>query len=290
MILVTGATGQLGSATIAYLLKNTTADKIAALVRDENKAQHLKEKGIEVRIGSYDDIASLDRAFQGVNKVLLISGTDPNRVQQHKNVVDAAKKAGVKHLAYTGLSLKDIHTSAIKSIMESHFQTEDYIKESGLAYTFLHNTLYMDGIPMFAGEKVFESGIVLPAGNGKTPYALRREMGEAAANVLLQDGHDNKVYEITGSELYSYAKVAKTLSELSGKSIAYTDADARSFPEQLKQAGVPEFVAFLVAGFAADTKNNQFETISKDLENLLGRKPTNLEEGLKEIYNLPSQR
>ncbi len=286
MILVTGATGHLGSATIAHLLKNTTADKIAALARDGQKAQHLKDKGVDVRIGTYDDTASLDRAFQGVEKVLLISGTDPNRVQQHKNVVDAAKKAGVQHLVYTGLSLKDIHTSAIKSIMESHFQTEDYIKESGLAYTLLHNTLYTDGIPMFAGDKVFETGIVLPAGTGKVPYALRREMGEAAANVLLQDGHGNKTYEITGSELYSYADVARTLSELSGKDIAYTDANAPTFSEQLKQAGVPEFIAFLVTGFATDTKSNQFDSVSEDLESLLGRKPATLEAGLKEVYGL----
>ncbi len=284
MILVTGATGHLGSATIAHLLKNTTADKIAALARDEIKARDLNEKVVEVRIGTYDDIASLDRAFQGVGKVLLISGTDPNRLQQHKNVVDAAKKAGVKHIVYTGFSLKDIHTSALTGLLEANFQTEDYIKASGLRYTFLRNTLYTDGIPMFAGEKVFETGIALPAGNGKVPYALRREMGEAAANVLLQTGHDNNTYEITGNELYSYADVAKTLSGLSGKDIAYNDVDAETFPDQLKQAGIPEFVSYLITGYATDTKNNQFEAVSKDLERLLGRKPATLKEGLKEVY------
>src|SRR5690606_1690766 len=134
-----------------------------------------------------------------------------------------------RSIVYTGVSLKDVNTSAIKILMESHFQTEDYIKDSGLAYTFLRNTLYTDVIPMHVGEKVFETGILLPAGNGKVPYALRREMGEAAAKVLLQNGHENRTYEITGSELYSYTDVAQTLSELSGKSIAYTDVDATAF-------------------------------------------------------------
>lgn len=286
MILITGATGHLGAATITHLLKNTVADNIVAFARDENKAKFLKEKGIEVRMGTFDDLPSLERAVQGVEKVLLISGTDPNRLQQHKNVVDAATKAGVKQLVYTGFSLKDINASAAKQLNEDIFQTENYIKESGLTYTILRNTLYADGIPLFVGEGVFETGIILPAGNGKVPFALRKEMGEATANVLLQDGHENKTYEITGNELYSYTDVAKILSELTGKDIVYRDADATTFSDRLKQAGVPEFVVLLITGIATDIKNKQFEIISKDLEDLLGRKPASLKAALKAIYRL----
>ncbi len=286
MILITGATGHLGSATIEHLLKNTATNSIVAFARNENKAKHLKEKGIEVRIGTFDDTAALDRAMQGIEKVLLISGADPNRLQQHKNVVDAAKKAGVKHIAYTGITMKDINASSLKNFMESHFQTEDYIRESRLTYTFLRNAQYTEVIPMFTGERVFETGIHLPAGNGTSAFALRREMGEAAANVLLQNGHENKTYEITGSELYSYTDVAQILSELSGKKIAYTDVEATAFQEQLKQLGIPEFVILLTVGFATDNKNKQFEIATNDLEKLLGRKPTSLKDGLKEVYGL----
>lgn len=286
MILVTGATGHLGAATLKHLLKSTPVNNIAAFARDENKVAHLKEQGMEVRIGTFDDTASLDNAMQGIDKVLLISGVDPHRFQQHKNVVDAAKKAGVKHIAYTSISLEDVESSAIKSFMKSHFQTEDYIKQCGLPYTLLRNTLYMDGIPMFVGQNVLETGIYLPSANGKVPYALRDEMGEAAANVLLQDGHENKTYHITGSELYSYEDVAKELSSLSGKTVHYTDADASTFPDLLKQWGVPEIGIFIVSGFSEDIKNRQFEMVGKDLENLLGRKPTNLRDGLKQIFNL----
>ncbi|WP_339811975.1 SDR family oxidoreductase [uncultured Imperialibacter sp.] len=286
MILVTGATGHLGTATIEHLLKNTDASNIVALARDENKASELAEKGVIVRMGHFDDIASLDKAMEGVEKVLLISGLDPNRLQQHKNVVDAAKKAGVKHIAYTGVSIKDPSTSGVKPLMESHFETGDYIKKSGLTYTMLRNTLYTDGIAVFAGPQVFENGIYLPSGNGKVPYALRREMGEAAANVLLQPGHENKTYEITGSQLYSYADAAEALSVLSGKTVVYTDADADKFPGQLREWGLPEEVVFIVTGFSADIKNQQFERTTKDLEILLGRKPATLRDGLKEVYNL----
>ena len=141
MILVTGATGQLGTAVIPNLLKKTSAERIAALVRDESKASALKEKGVDIRVGSYDDRASLDRAMQGIEKVLLIAGTDEDkRLQQHQNVVDAAKKAGVKYIAYTSRNLKDPNTLANK-LMNGHFQTEDYIKECGLNYVLFSQCL-----------------------------------------------------------------------------------------------------------------------------------------------------
>ena len=201
MILVTGATGHLGTAVIEQLLQKTSANKIAALVRDENKASDLWEKGVTVHIGNYDDVASLDKVMSGIEKVLLIAGTDEeNRIRQHQNVVDSAKKAGVKFIAYTSRNLKDRNT-LVNKLMEGHFQTEDYIIESGLNYAVFRNVLYMDTIPQFVGgEKVFETGINLSAGEGKVSYALRSEMGEAIANVLLEDYGDNKIYQFTGSE------------------------------------------------------------------------------------------
>ena len=284
MILVTGATGHLGSAAISHLLKNTAADNIAAFARDENKAKDLKGKGIEVRIGSYDDISSLDLAMQGIEKVLLISSNGQHRLQHHKNVLAAAKKARIKHIVYTGIALKNIETAAIRPFMEDLIKTEDYIHESGLTYTVLRNTLYTGGNPLYAGEKVFETGIRLPAGNGKAPFALRREMGEAAANTLIQNGHENQTYTITGRELYSFKDVADALSALSGKTVNYTDADPVTFPAKLKEFGLPEIVVLLVSGFAADIKNHQFEIVTRDLEKLLGRKPAPLKESLKEVF------
>ncbi len=283
-ILITGATGHLGKGTIEFLLqKGVNANQIVALARDENKAKPLAEKGVEVRIGSFDDLASLEKATQGIEKVLLISGLDQNRLQQHKNVVDASKKAGVKHIAYTGVSMKDVSTS-FNPIMADHFQTENYIKENGFVYTFLRNNLYSDIVPMFAGEKVLETGILLPAGKGKVPFVLRNDLAEATANVLAQSGHENKTYELTGGDLHSFADIANILSELSGKNISYVDVDEKTFPDTLKQAGVPEVVVFILTAFSADIKNGQFEIEANDLEKLLGRKPTSLKELLKSVY------
>lgn len=285
-ILITGATGHLGRVVIEHLLTRTKAENIVALVRDESKAKDLQEKNIGLRTGSYDDLISLERAVEGVDKVLLISGLDANRLQQHKNIVDAAKKASVQHILYTGVALRDVTTSAIKAFMDDHFLTEDYIKESGLAYTFLRNTLYAEAVPMFAGEKAIETGIYLPAGDGKVPFVHRKDLGEATAKVLVEGGHENKIYQLTGGTLYSYSDVVRLLSEISGSEVSFTDADANTFPNTLRQSGVPEAAIFVVSGFTADVKNKQFEIESDDLERLLGRKPTALKEVLKEVYNV----
>jgi NAD(P)H dehydrogenase (quinone) len=287
MILVTGATGQLGTAVVKNLLKKTSANRIAAFVRDESKASALKGKGVNIRVGSYDDTASLDKAMQGIEKVLLIAGTDEvNRLQQHQNAVNAAKKAGVQCIAYTSRALKDRRTLA-NQLMEGHFQTEDYIKASGLNYTIFRNVLYMDTIPQFVGgEKVFETGIYFPTGHGQVPFALRSEMGEAIAHALLENGCSNRIYKLTGSETYSFDDVAATLSDLSGKKVGYTPAEKSAFETQMKERDTPEAMVQKVVGFLTDIKNGQEEEVSPDLENLLGRQPTSLKEGLKVLFNL----
>lgn len=286
MILVTGATGQLGTAVVKNLLEKTSANRIAAFVRDESKASALKEKGVDIRVGSYDDTASLDKAMHGIEKVLFIAGTDEdNRLQQHQNVVDAAKKAGVQCIAYTSRTLKDRNTIANK-LMVGHFQTEDYIKASGLNYALFRNVLYMDTIPLFVGERVFDTGIYLPTGDGGVPFALRREMGEAIAHALLESGCGNRIYKLTGSESYSFDDVAATLSDLSGKEVDYTPAEKSAFEAQMRERGVPETMVQRVVGFLTDIKNGQEEEVSPDMENLLGRKPASLKEGLKVLFNL----
>lgn len=287
MILITGATGHLGSVTIDFLLKKTSADQIAALVRDENKASDLKEKGVDIRVGNYDDIASLDAAMQSVEKVLLISGGEAdNALEQHRNVVDAAKKAGVKCIAYTSRNLKDRHALA-NELMKRHFQTEDCIKASGLNYAIFRNALYMDTILQFVGGgKVFETGINLPAGQGRVAYALRSEMGEAIASVLAEDDCANRIYKFTGNQSYTFSDVAAALTDLAGKEVKYTPVEKSAFKAQMKERGVPEPAIEKVVGFVTDIKNGQEEEVSSELEILLRRKPSTLYEGLKTLFKL----
>lgn len=285
MILVTGATGHLGGAAAEQLLKHLAPNEFAVLARDEKKAKPLSDKGVKVRIGDFDDQDSLEKALEGVSKVLLIPTIMPHRLEQNKRVADTAVKNGVEHIVYAGISHKNIDESVVEGL-DDHFKTEDYIRKIGLTYTFLRNNLYMDIIPFYAGENVFETGFYLPAGNGKVPFALRREMGEAAANVLLQHGHENKTYDIAGNALYSYQDVADALAKASGKQVTYTAAETAIFSQQLKEAGVTDFINSVVTGFNVDIRNGQFEIITNDLKRLLGREPANLEQGIFEVFGL----
>lgn len=287
MILVTGATGQLGQIVIEKLSEKIPTNQIAALVRDPAKAEQLKAKGVSVRVGDYHNGDSLLAAFQGVEKLLLISSNDFNdRLGQHKKAIDAAKKAGVKHVFYTGVTMNDINSSPLKPLLEEHYLTEDYLKASGLSYTFLQNSLYAEVIPMFLGENVVETGVFFPAGDGKVAYALREDLGEATANILLSEGHENQTYHLTGSETISFAEVAAALSELSGKEVSYINPENDVFEGALKQFGLPEPIIQMSVLFAAGIKNNDFNKTYGSLEKFLGRKPTDIKTYLKAAYKL----
>jgi NAD(P)H dehydrogenase (quinone) len=286
-ILVTGATGHLGSSVIETLLKKTSSDKISIITRKEEKRAEFQSKGFNAFLGSYDDIIALDNAMEDVDTVLLISSGDQgDRMQEHKNVIDTAKKKGVTHIAYTSRCLNDRNTLANKLMVE-HFDTEDYILASGLAYTFFRNILYMDTIPQFIGGKLaLEKGIFLPAGEGKVSFALRSEMGEAMANVLLEAKTKNKVYNFTGNKTYSFYDIANALSQLSGNEVKYSNVETTVFEGMMKQRNLPEPVIQKIVDFITDIKYNQEANIYNDLEIELGRKPTNLKDGLQLLFGL----
>lgn len=285
-IMITGATGALGSSVISRLLKKISPDQIHVLSRNDEKLNELRTKGFNAFKGDYDDVNSIARVMNGVDTVLLISaGDEGDRMQQHRNVIDTAKKSGVKNIAYTSRCLRDPET-LVNTLMLDHFNTEDYIKASGLNYTFFRNILYMDVIPLFVGRNVFESGISQPAGDGKVSFALRSEMGEAMANVLLNEPFENKTYKFSGKDAYSFYDIAAVLSDLSGIALSYTPADPENFSKRMIDNGLPESMVKKIVAFNADIKNNQEAEITSDLEIHLGRKPTALKEGLKHLFQL----
>ena len=286
MILITGATGHLGTAVLHTLLQNTPATQLAALVRDEQKATALQAQGVSIRVGTYADPAALDRAMRGVEQVLLISGGgEDEALQEHKNVVDAAKRAGVRRIAYTGRALKDPGT-LVNQLMVRHFETEAYIQSSGLTHILFRNILYMDVLPIFTGPKVLETGINLPAGAGKVSFALRSEMGEAIANVLLERNFTSRTYHFTGAKAYSFADVAAALSEAAGQPVAYTPVAEAAFAAGMRQRGVPEIAIERTLGFVADIRHGQESEVSPDLATALGRQPTSLRDGVRQLYKL----
>jgi len=284
MILVTGATGHLGSSVVHYLKNLIPSNKFAVLARNLEKAQPLTDSNIEVRFGDFNNINSLEKAFLGIETLVLISTMELNRLYQHKTVIDVAKQVGVKHIIYTSLAIHNIKTSAVEELMLSHFKTEEYIKQSGLDYTILRNTMYAEAIPQIIGKQVLDTGIQLSAGLGKVPYALRDEMGEAIANLLMQSGHKNKTYNITGSKFYSYQDIAEILSEVLGEKVNYYALENDEYISLLESFGLPKFLIYLTSGTVLDIKNNQYEIESSDLEKLLGRKTASLKSYLTQIY------
>jgi NAD(P)H dehydrogenase (quinone) len=286
MILITGATGPLGQAVIEQLTQKTAPDRVVAFVRDESKSASLKAKGVKLCVGSYDDVPSLERAMRGVEKVLLISGTEPDRNQQHQNVVDTAKKAGVQWIAYTSRVVKGQDTSK-NPLMEGHFATEAYIQQSGMSHALLRNALYMDVIPQFVGaEKVFETGIHLPTGSGKVSYALRRELGEATANLLASDRVETGIHELTGHEAWSYQDVADALTELSGKKVEYTPVEDAAFEAMMRARGLPEAVIQLSIAFHREVRSGLLDEVSPEMERWLGRRPASLKDGLRTLFEV----
>lgn len=276
-ILITGATGHLGHAVATQLLALVPAANVFALVRDAAKASDLADRGIQVRVGDYHDRASLDAALQGIDKVLLVSSSDFNdRLGQHKNVVDAAKAAGAQHILYTGVTMTDINASPLKPLLGSHFETEDYIRASGLTYTFLRNGLYMEVLPMFLGAGVLETGVFFPAGEGKVAFAAREDMAEVTAKVLASPGHENQTYPLSNTVAYSFADVAAALSDIAGKPVPYISPEPAAFEATLRQFGLPEQIVQLSALFAAAMASNEFNLLDDTLERLLGRPQTDL--------------
>ncbi len=286
-ILVTGSTGQMGAVVIETLLKRMPAQQIHVITRNKEKRLALQTKGLQAFIGDYADTDSLEKAMEGVDTVLLISSGDQgDRMQEHKNVVDTAKKMGVTSIAYTSRSLKN-RSTLTNTLMEEHFATEDYIKQSGLKYIIFQNALYMEVIPYYVGKTVFEGGgFSQVAGDGRVAFTLRKDLSEAMANVLLKETFHNQVYKFTANETYSFYDVAETLSELCGKEIAYSPVEVPVYKEQMKIQGLPDFVVNKIIHFNVDIKNDQESTVTNDLEIKLGRKPTTLKEGLKILFNL----
>lgn len=288
MILITGATGNLGKATISSLLTRGIApNDITALVRDEFKARELESKGVQIKLGDYQDFESLKSAFQGMDKLLLISSSSDiaMRFAQHKNVINAAKEAKVGHITYTSFDMKSLQESIMGAEVQYHAYTADYLKQSGLPYTLMNNTMYADMIPFLSGRDILSNGISIPAGKGKTPFLPISEMAEAIAVVLTNPGHENKEYVIAAETAFSFGEIADLLSDITGQRIPYHQPEIATYIAGLIQNGASEDDAAYISRFCVAIANGEFETNRSDMKQLLGRSPLSLNDFLRKIYS-----
>jgi NAD(P)H dehydrogenase (quinone) len=284
MILITGATGGLGKETIDALLEKIPASQIVALARNRDKTAELEQRGITIRIGDYTDYPSLVNAFQGIEKVLAISAAAlSDRISQEKNVIDAAVEAGVSHLVFTSIQRREDRKWIIPYVTEENLVVENYLKNSGLTYTIVKNTLYFDTLPGLLGN-VLQDGVNFPAGEGTAAFATRQDLGEGISALLLDNNSVSQEVTLSNSTAWSMDEVAKELSSLAGRTISYTNMDKNEYINQKLDLGFPEVVSAFMADWADATREGEFSQTPDTLEKLLGRKPTGLRSFLKETF------
>ncbi|MFH6968865.1 SDR family oxidoreductase [Flavobacterium johnsoniae] len=291
-ILITGATGDLGSKVINLLKEKTEVENLAVLVRDEKHelAKQYKNDGIDIKIGDYANLESLEKAFKGIDILYFVSGGDDNeRSKLHENVVDMAQKAGIKHILYTSGVRKDESVSSpLATLMDSHIQTENFIKASGITYTIFRHNLYAEVIEMMIGDKsqlLKVKTIYLPTANGLTSFVPKKDLAEAEVNILLNpSAYANKILEFNGSEQITFSEIAKKISEIMKEPIEYISPEITEFETEMNKFGLPNHIIKILSTFSLAIANGEFDQQSNDLEILLGRKTISLSEYLKATY------
>ena len=281
MIAITGATGQLGHLVLQNLLKTTAASQIVAIVRNPAKAESLSQQGIVVRQADYTDEAAFTAALQGVDKLLLISSSEVGqRASQHRNVINAAKAAGVKFIAYTSLLHAD---KSPLGLHVEHVETEKMLAESGIPYALLRNGWYTENY-LASAPPALEHGVFIgAAGDGKIASATRADYAEAAARVIAEEGHAGKVYELAGDEAWTLSELAAALSKQSGKNVVYQNLSEADFAAALKSVGLPAGLADMLADSDVGAAKGGLFDDSRTLSALIGRPTTPLAESIKGI-------
>ncbi|ELP5044154.1 SDR family oxidoreductase [Enterobacter ludwigii] len=281
MIAITGATGQLGQLVIEQLLNTVPANQIVAIVRNPAKAEALSQQGITVRQGDYADESTMTSALKGVEKLLLISSSEVGqRAIQHQNVINAAKAAGVKFIAYTSLLHAD---KSPLGLHVEHVATEKALAESGIPYALLRNGWYTENY-LASAPPALEHGVFIgAAGEGKIASATRTDYAAAAARVISGDGHAGNVYELAGDHAWTLSELAAELSKQSGKNVTYQNMSEADFAAALKGVGLPAGLADMLADSDVGASKGGLFDDSHTLSKLIGRPTTPLSESIKAI-------
>ncbi|WP_041742248.1 SDR family oxidoreductase [Collimonas fungivorans] len=273
MIVVTGASGQLGRLAIKELLKTLPASEIVAAVRTPEKVSDLAALGVQVRLADYAQPATLDAAFKGAGKLLLISSSEVGqRLPQHRNAIDAAKRAGVGLVAYTSVLRAD--TSPL-GLAGEHRATEALLKASGLPHVVLRNGWYTENY-LASVPTALHGAYIGSAGEGRIASAARADYAAAAAAVLTSADQAGKVYELAGDETYTLTELAAEISRQSGKTVVYQNLAEADFKEALLGAGLPEHVAGLLSDSDIGASKGALFDDSHQLSRLIGRPTTSL--------------
>lgn len=274
MIVITGATGQLGRLVVQALLRSVPANQLIAAVRTPEKAKELAELGVQVRHADYNQPDSLNTAFAGADKLLLISSSEAGqRTPQHQAVIDAAKRAGMNLIAYTSILHAD--TSPL-GLAGEHRETEALLKASGLPFVLLRNGWYTENCAASAPTAVAHGVVMGSAGNGRIASAARVDFADAAAAVLTSEHQAGRVYELAGDSAFTLTELAAEIARQSGKNVIYQNMPEADYKAALLGFGLPEGVAALVADSDTGASKGALFDEGHQLSQLIGRPTTPL--------------
>lgn len=282
-MLVTGATGKLGAKVVEVLLQTVPASQLAVSVRNPEKAEGLRARGVDVRHGDFDRPETLDAAFAGIDRLLIISadGDNETRIRQHTNAVEAAARAQVGFIAYT--SLANAQESKM-FLAPPHQAAESAIIKTGIPYSFLRNNWYLENETSSIQGVLAGAPWITSAGSGKVGWALQQEYAEAAAAVLSGTGHENTVYELSG-QLLTQQEFVSALGTVLGKEVSVQEVDDAAYADIMKTAGVPDFIIPFLVEIQKGIREGALEIASNDFEKLLGRPLTPIQEALSQLVS-----
>jgi len=283
MFAITGASGQLGRLVIEELFTYVEADKLVAVVRNPAKVADLVQSGVQVRAADYNDLTALTEAFVGVEKLLLISSSEVGqRVAQHRQVIEAAKQAGVKLIAYTSL----LHaTDSPLALAAEHIATEQLLADSGVPFVLLRNGWYTENY-LASLPPALEHGVFIgSAGEGKISAAPRADYAAAAAKVLTLDNQGGKVYELAGDEAWTLAELAAEVAQQTSTALRYQNLSEADFQAALLNAGLSEGLAGVLADSDTGASKGGLFDDKCQLSQLIGRPTVPLSVSVKEALS-----
>lgn len=285
-LLVTGASGQLGRGVVRHLLgaQRIAPSRIIATTRNPESLADLAALGVTVRTADFNDLVSLEKAFEGADRVLIISTGEldlksDRRLKQHQAAVAAAKAAGVSHLLYTSMPNPEPGSPVL--FAGDHYGTEQAIKASGIPYTIFRNGWYQENLFMALPHAIASGQWYTSAGDGRIAHAARDDMAAAIAAGLASDSTESTTYTLTGPQAYTTAEIAALVSEVTGKPLEVVQLPDDALTEGVKAAGIPEEFARVIVSFDANTRSGRIAMVTDALETLSRRKPRSLKQFLE---------
>jgi NAD(P)H dehydrogenase (quinone) len=285
-IVVTGATGGLGSSVVEQLLRLSPRSLLAVSVRNPDAARHLSERGVGIRRGDFDEPASLAPAFEGAERLLIVSTRADNRTRivQHRNAIDAAHRAGVRHVYYTSIVQRP---GSVFAPARGHFDTENYLAASGPAWTIFRNGQYIENLPMFLAPAIATGALALPP-DGPTAWVARQDLAEGIARVMIEGGRERESLLLTGPEALDFAQIVAIAARILGRRIARRTISAARFKEMLAARGLSRDAARVLASGFVSRAAGELAAVDPTLADLLGRPLKRVEDVLPDLLGPPS--